>query len=276
MEETKKSEIDYFLVGEQNLHTVERMYIDDGGKYSIDSDHCLMWLDINLNLRQHTPPAWERWNINDKTDWKQFTAYLENTISQKSQESTQKPENASSMVKILNSSLWEAGVATVGWICPSSRDQTTYSQQTNRIIKTRKDACRAWQRSVKLGAHKKDIKAKWIQSQEWKVRAKQGKELDHKQKAQKFMESIDKPGPNSVKQFWKYWKTDKTNQITLYTLTIMEVKLKGKKISPNSFNKNGKIYTYHMIPKKVNRACPPKWSNNLKEWISPNHSHWTN
>ncbi len=120
------------------------MLIDEEGQISVGSDHNFMTLNLSLanveERKPNQPRPFEKWNINDSTDWPKFRLHVQNNFTNWNSNSFSSIDDMWQSFKTI---LIQAGKSTVG--CKSYTSKRVYwDTEVNKLIQNRRKANRLY------------------------------------------------------------------------------------------------------------------------------------
>ncbi len=84
MQGRHRSAIDFVVVTNRIMDRITSMEVDDRGQHLIESDHNLIWIEVDVKRQtERAPPSKEdSWKIGPDTEWGQFDTVIEEEMGE--------------------------------------------------------------------------------------------------------------------------------------------------------------------------------------------------
>ncbi len=208
------SVVDYIVVSQDIGEVVTQLVIDDEGENECQSDHNWIWGEMTIHKGWSdggtVKVARPQWNINEETDWDKFRSEMDERLNSFDVENFGKDlevtERIDKIVDRFADIVVNVGKETVGETVKKA-GAFQYSTSTVNKIHTRRQACSAWRRAVKLTAAK-TVTDELRQNYEMlRGEAKEAKQQDLRDWDERQLNRIrGKDGKIIRPLFWRYWK----------------------------------------------------------------------
>ena len=165
-----RSVIDFAGISSEHISHVVSMIIDDQGLHGGNSDHNWITLIVEDKFKRkqliRTKPKKKKWDIKDEQDWTQFKASVAAelpTVTQALQ------MNAKELASALSSSLYNGGVASIGFRSSKPKTSMLSRQLPPNLVAElgkKRELERAWKSLVSSNWESKGVTAEQLRTKE--------------------------------------------------------------------------------------------------------------
>lgn len=170
MKRGQKSVVDYVMMDERTASRVKKMTIDETGeKWSINSDHNFIEVQLKISKEIKDVVKEPQWNINERTDWKQYRERIEERLQKWDREAKRIGEGEG-IVQLAYEKLMRTIIETGEEVIGKKVKRGKRDRKTTWTQKRRNKAGVAWRKANKMD--ETDVMNKWKRFQQLSQRVK--------------------------------------------------------------------------------------------------------